>query len=123
MLALLPASMRVSTRMLVAWDLAVSFYLAVVGWRITRATIQALKRRAVQEDDGATAILALTVGAALASLAAIGAELHGSPGAEGETLRLILAAFTILCSWFFLHVVLAVHYAHESYGEGGSVPK
>jgi uncharacterized membrane protein len=117
-LAILPATMRVSTRMLVAWDLGVSFYLTVVGWRMTRASIEALKQRAAQEDDGATAILALTVGAALASLAAIGAELHGSRGSEGETLRLILAAFTILCSWFFLHVIFAVHYAHEFYGDG-----
>jgi uncharacterized membrane protein len=119
MFAALPAMMPASTRMLVAWDLAVSLYLALVGWRMTRTGIDALKERAAQEDDGATAILALTVGAALASLAAIGAELHGIHGAEGEIPRLVLAAFTILCSWFFLHVIFAVHYAHAFYGEAG----
>ena len=42
------------------------------------------------------------------------AELHGIGSAveKGEALRLILAGFTIVCSWFFLHVVFAIHYAH-----------
>ena len=117
----LPAPWRLSTRMLMAWDLAVTLYLGLSGWMMTRANIPAMKDRANQEDYGAPAILALTVGAALASLAAIGAELHGIRRAaeEGEALRLILAGFTILCSWFFLHVVFAIHYAHEFYVDAG----
>jgi uncharacterized membrane protein len=118
---LLPPTLRGTTRMLVAWDVGVALYLALAGWTMARASIEAMRERANQEDDGATAILVLTVGAAVASLAAIGAELHGVRSAEreGETLRLVLAAFTILCSWFFLHVIFAVHYAHEFYaGEG-----
>jgi uncharacterized membrane protein len=120
----LPASWRLSTRMLVAWDLGVTLYLGLAGWMMTRANIQAMKDRAAAEDDGAAAILALTVGAAVASLAAIGAELHGIRSAveEGVVLRLILAAFTILCSWFFLHVVFAIHYAHEFYADVGRGP-
>jgi uncharacterized membrane protein len=120
----LPAPWRLSTRMLMAWDLGVTLYLGLAGWMMTRATIEAMKDRADQEDDGAAAILALTVSAALASLAAIGAELHGIRSAveEGVVLRLVLAAFTILCSWFFLHVVFAIHYAHEFYADAGSRP-
>jgi uncharacterized membrane protein len=120
----LPAPWRLSTRLLMAWDFGVTLYLGLAAWMMTRANIQAMKERADQEDDGAAAILALTVGAALASLAAIGAELHGIRRAaeEGEVLRLSLAGFTILCSWFFLHVVFAIHYAHEFYADAGSRP-
>jgi uncharacterized membrane protein len=120
----LPEPWRLSTRLLVAWDLAVTLYLSLAGWMMTRANLQSMKDRADQEDYGAVAILALTVGAALASLAAIGAELHGIRRAaeEGEVLRLSLAGFTILCSWLFLHVVFAVHYAHDFYADAGIGP-
>jgi uncharacterized membrane protein len=120
----LPAPWRLSTRLLVAWDFGVMLYLSLAAWMMTRANIQAMKDRADAEDDGAAAILALTVGAALASLAAIGAELHGIRRAmeQGEALRLILAGVTILCSWFLLHVVFAIHYAHEFYAAAASRP-
>jgi uncharacterized membrane protein len=117
----LPAAMRGSTRMLLAWDIGVTLYLVVALWSMRRASIEAMKGRAEREDEGATAILALTVGAALASLAAIGAELHGIRNATqgDEPLRAVLAAFTILCSWFFLHVIFAIHYAHAFYADAG----
>ena len=35
-----------------------------------------------------------------------------------EALRLALAGGTIIVSWFLLHTVFAIHYAHEFYGEG-----
>ena len=117
----LPATMRGSTRMLMSWDIGVTLYLAVALSSMGRASIAAMQERAEREDEGATAILALTVGAALASLAAIGAELHGiRNSAHGdEPLRAVLAAFTILCSWFFLHVIFAIHYAHAFYADAG----
>jgi uncharacterized membrane protein len=52
---------------------------------------------------------------ALASLAAVMAELGHAPGAS----RVALGLFTILLSWGFMHAVFALHYAHEFYGEGG----
>jgi uncharacterized membrane protein len=117
----LPNGWRSSTRLLMAWDFGVTLYVGMAGWTLARANIQAMKDRADREYEGATAILALTAGAALASLAAIGAELHGIRDAVGpaEVLRLGLAGFTILCSWFFLHVIFAIHYAHEFYADAG----
>jgi uncharacterized membrane protein len=117
----LPSAWRLSTRLLVSWDLGVTLYLGLAGWTLAHASIQTMKDRADREYEGATAVLALTVGATLASLAAIGAELHGIRDAAGESemLRLGLAGFTILCSWSFLHVIFAIHYAHEFYAEAG----
>ena len=55
----------------------------------------------------------------MASLVAIGAELAGIHGAapDGAALRIGLAVGTILCSWFFLHTIFALHYAHVDYDE------
>lgn len=117
----LPVTMRGSTRMLMAWDIGVALYLGVAAWSMGRASIEAMRERAEREDEGARVILALTVGAALASLAAIAVELRGLRDAAhaDEPLRAVLAAFTILCSWFFLHVIFAIHYAHAFYADEG----
>ena len=83
--------------------------------------METTRQQARREDEGAFVILVLTVVAALASLAAIGAELSDIQGsaAEERIIRLALAGVTILCSWFFLHTVFAIHYAHEYYGDEG----
>ena len=64
-------------------------------------------------------ILALTVAAALASLAAILLELvdvSELPRQE-QTLRLALVMVTIVLSWSLIHTAFALHYAHEFYDE------
>jgi uncharacterized membrane protein len=59
--------------------------------------------------------------AAVASLAAIAIELYGihDDPAGRQVFRLTVAAITILCSWFFVHTIYAIHYAHEYYGDAG----
>ena len=59
-------------------------------------------------------LLVLTTASALASLAAVVSELGHAPSAY----RVSLGATTILLSWAFMHVMFALHYAHEFYGEG-----
>ena len=54
--------------------------------------------------------------AAVASLAAIVVELGSTDSAVGWA-DLALGMGTILLSWLFLHIVFALHYAHEYYGE------
>jgi uncharacterized membrane protein len=56
----------------------------------------------------------LITGSALASLAAVVSELGHAPSAY----RVLLGAATILLSWGLMHVIFALHYAHEFYGEG-----
>ena len=47
-------------------------------------------------------------------------ELQGTAAvaAEGKFARITLAGLTIVCSWLFVNVSFALHYAHECYGEG-----
>jgi uncharacterized membrane protein len=72
------------------------------------------------QDEGKLAILVLTVAAALASLAAIVAELGmAANGGARQPGQLVLATVTILLSWAFIHTMFALHYAHEFYDQTG----
>ena len=53
----------------------------------------------------------------LASLVAIVAELGSikSLAGEAKTLHLVLAAATVASSWLFMHLMFAMHYAHDYY--------
>jgi uncharacterized membrane protein len=111
---------RPATSVLIGWDLGVSIYLAVAFFMIARSDVESIRRRAAEQDEGRVAILGLTVAAALASLAAIFAELGTSgPGGSRQPGQLVLASLTIVLSWAFIHTMFALHYAHEFYDEGG----
>lgn len=116
-IALLPHEWRLTTRLIVGWDVGVALYLVLTYLIIARSDVARIRNRAAREDEGRFAILTLTTAAALASLGAILVELRA---AHGETpLHLVLAAATILLSWFFIHTIFALHYAHEFYGHCG----
>jgi uncharacterized membrane protein len=112
--ALLPADWRVATRVLAAWDAGVAVYLAAV-FVLMRSDVGRIRRRAALQDEGRFVILMLVAGAALASLGAIVWQL----GAGRMPSHLALATATILLSWMFVHVIFALHYAHEFYAAGG----
>jgi uncharacterized membrane protein len=114
-IALLPATWQVATRMLVGWDTGVVVYLVAAILLMLRADIGRIRRRAALQDEGRFAILVLVVAAALASLGAIVAQL----GAGRMPAHLALATVTILLSWALVHVIFALHYAHDFYAAGG----
>ena len=112
----LPRSLNVAARWLIAWDIGAGLYLALALHMMSKATTSHMRARAREQDDGALAILAITLAAAIASVAAIVIELSGlkdHPGDHGA--HLALATFTIACSWCFVHTIFAIHYAHEYY--------
>lgn len=119
----MPQAWDRTSRYLAAWDLGALLYFGLAWTMMARATVKTTKEHAREEDEGAIFILILTVVVALVSLAAIGLELSDIHGdREGyRIVRLALAGFTILCSWFFVHTVFAIHYAHEYYGDKGEV--
>jgi uncharacterized membrane protein len=102
------------TRLLVSWDATAGLYLILVMHLMAVADADFIRDRAAIEDEGQWTMLVLTVAAALASLAAIFAEL-GSTGRR--PIQVALAAATILLSWAFIHTIFALHYAHEFYDE------
>ena len=106
---------RMPTRVLVGWDAGVLLYLVLSYRAAAHATIAMIRQRAAMYDEGAIALLVLTTAAALASLAAVVAELGHLPGRY----QLVLGVSTILLSWAFMHWIFALHYAREFYGASG----
>jgi uncharacterized membrane protein len=111
-LALLPGQLRWTSRALIAWDVTVALYIVTAFVTIRRAHVSHIRSHAIAADDGRFAILALTAGAALASLLAIIVEL----GASGRGVHQIaLAIVTVALSWTMVHTSFALHYAHDYY--------
>jgi len=104
---------RFVTRLLTGWDIAVALYLVLAFHVCATSDIRRIRRNAARQDDGQLTILTCTVAAALASLAAIFAELGMQSGRR--PLHTALAGATILLSWAFIHTIFALHYAHEFY--------
>ncbi len=113
----LPGGWTLSTRLLAGWDVGVMLYLGLTYYLVASETVAQIKQRAAQEDEGRLAILILSVAASAASLFAIVVQL-GAAGAQGpHPGALIFAICTIVLSWFFVHSIFAIHYAHEFYGD------
>ena len=107
------------TRLLLGWDTGVAIYLVWAATVMARcSTVAQLKRNAAIQDEGGFAILLLTVGAAIASLGAIFAELAALERANPHYgLHVALAVATVVLSWTFTHTIFALHYTHDFYGE------
>jgi uncharacterized membrane protein len=113
----LPADWSVVTRLLIAWDAAVLTYLITTAVMMAQSPATEIRGHAAIQDEGAFAIMLLTVTAALASLGAIFAEL-AAQGDEPTFWPYALAIGTVILSWAFTHTVFALRYAHKFYGEG-----
>jgi uncharacterized membrane protein len=109
---LLPNSLRLVTRLLVSWDISVTFYLVLVCTLVFRSGLAHIRRNAILQDDGRFLILMVTAVGAFASIAAIIFELDGTHRGAPE---LALATVTIALSWAAVHTTFALHYAHEFY--------
>jgi uncharacterized membrane protein len=116
---ILPRTIGGGTRLLAAFDLAAVAFLGAVWIMVARATTHDMRRRSRIEDESRYVVLALSAAAAVAILLAIASELHDirkQPPAA-TSLRVALAAITILLAWFFMNTIFALHYAHFFYGD------
>lgn len=114
--AAMPQAWGMPLRLLLGWDFGVALYLVLAFTLMSTGGVSHARRAAARQDEGRLAILALTVAAALASLAAIVIELGG--GRSHAPFHLALATVTIVLSWAFTHTIFALHYAHEYYHRG-----
>lgn len=113
-----PASTVIS-RVLVGWNIGVWAYLALMAWLMIRADHAHLRRSAIAQTPGAAVVLGLVVGASVASLAAIVAELasirHGQAGAPLALVHVALAVSTVAGAWLLLPIVFTLNYASHYY--------
>jgi uncharacterized membrane protein len=107
------------TDVVIGWDvLCVGFMLSVTAALIGHGPDD-IRARAEREDEGRGLILALVLIAAIASIAAIAAELSLAKTAHGvfKVGHVALASGTVAASWMMVQLVFALHYAHEYYDE------
>lgn len=122
-IALMPPTIRLTTRLLVGWDVGALLYLIFVFAMVRRAPVSEIKKRAALYDEGGISFLILALLAVTASFAAIFAELaHTKAMPEREAAAIALAALTVILSWSLTHVMFALHYAHLYY-LGGHTPQ
>lgn len=119
---LIPPSYRLTSRLLVGWDVGAFLYLLFVFAMIRNAPVTEIKKRAALYDEGGITFLILTLLAIAASFAAIFAELaHSKSLMAKEVDAIVLAAITVVLSWSLTHVMFALHYAHLYYRGGNTV--
>ncbi len=111
----LPGDWRAVTRGLIGWNATIWFYLVAAGVMILRSEHRDIHRRALFQDEGRNAILAMTAIASTVSFGAIFAQLATVKDlpAAARGLHIGLALATIIGSWLFVHMIFALHYAHE----------
>jgi uncharacterized membrane protein len=121
--ALLPESLRWTTRAIVAWDCGVALFMGLIFMLWMHDTASTMHARALSEDEGRHSILLLSLLAAIASLAAIVAELGQNKGLGGSALavHVALTGITIALSWLFVQILFSLHYAREYYAPDEAV--
>ena len=80
---------------------------------------EAARQRAVLLDSDKWATLGGSLAAAVASLGAIALDLASTPGERVTAGDAAFATGAVALSWAFVHVLLAHHYMHEYWLEGG----
>ncbi|MHB8886809.1 MAG: DUF1345 domain-containing protein [Methylovirgula sp.] len=112
---LLPADWRVNTRILMGWNAGAFLYFVLAGMMILTASDESISRRAETQDEGRFVILILTTLAAAMAIGAIVAQLATVKDLKGlsKDLHVTLAAVTIVSAWALIHLMFALHYAHE----------
>lgn len=109
-----------TARFLVCWNAAVVLYVVMALWVMVHADVERMRQHADRQDEGQKTILLLTMGAVLASLVAIVAELSSIKALSGidKIWHIALTVITVASSWVFMHLMFAMHYAHDYYRSG-----
>jgi uncharacterized membrane protein len=114
---------RFALQIILTWN-AFSFTIILLCWiRIIFADARTVIRSAKLQDAGRTAIFLFVIAAACTSLFTVAFLLGTAKGLHGRALtgHILLAAGTVVCSWFLVHTVFTMHYAHTYYRQAKTV--
>ncbi len=114
---LLPDTWQSLMRALIGWNVAVWFYLVVMGWMMVRASHARVRTISEQQDNSAPVVLTVMSIAAVFSLSAIVFVLAGVKELpiHERLLRYGFTAVTVGGSWLLVAVMFTFHYAHMFY--------
>ncbi len=114
--AALPESVRMTPRLLLAWDLTATIYVGAALYLVFRSRVEDCQARAALYDQSDWVIMSLVVASAAASFAAIFVELGAIKASPTATaLSLTVTGVTVVLSWAFTHTIFALHYANVYY--------
>ena len=118
-LLVMPWNWPSETRLLLAWNLGVWAYVALVWHMMAGASHSNIRQHAKVQDEGQGSILVFSTLAAIVSLGAIVLQLGTVKEMTGlpKALAIILAALTIVSAFAFIHIMFTLHYAHDYYAE------
>jgi uncharacterized membrane protein len=108
---------RLPLQLVLSWN-AFAVTSILLAWiRIIFADAKSAVLTAKLQDTGRTTIFSLVLIGACASLFAVAFLLGTAKGTSGARLgeHVGLAAFTVVDSWFLIHTVFTMHYAHAYY--------
>jgi uncharacterized membrane protein len=112
-----PGWVHIQTRLVIAWDIGVISFLALIWVVISTASPEQTNKNATREDQSRNAILILVLIADTVSLGAVSLNTHGVPKADMVG-HLIVSVVAIVCSWLLVHTMFTLHYAHHYYRAG-----
>jgi uncharacterized membrane protein len=113
---LLPDTMRLGTRLVLAWDLVSAIYVVFALIMLMRADVETCRARAAFYDESDWVILTVVIASAAASFAAIFVELAVIKSSQaGTLLGLLITGVTVVLSWSFTHILFTLHYANIYY--------
>jgi len=111
--------MGLSTRLILAWDALSITFMGLMYRAVVSHGPNEIRAQAAIDDEGRGAILGLVLGAAAASVWAVGVELSIAKDSHGALMKgahIGLAFVTVVASWLMVQMIFALHYAHEWYG-------
>ena len=115
---------HLASRLLLSWNAGVGVYLVLAAIMVLRTSHERLCWRARVQDEGRVVVLISVILGSFACLAAIFVELATVKDMHGllKTTHVALTVATVASSWAFIHLMFALHYAHDYYldqGRGG----
>jgi len=108
---------RLPLQLILSWNAFAATAILLAWIRIIFAEAKSAVLTAKLQDTGRTIIFGLVLIGACASLFAVAFLLGTAKGTSGARLgeHVGLAAFTVVLSWFLIHTVFTMHYAHAYY--------
>jgi uncharacterized membrane protein len=114
---LLPVAIAPRTRGIVAWDIGVLAFLAMILQLFLTHDTNEMPALAEAQEDGQWTIFWVVFFVSVISFFAVTTELAGLKDLSGwqRTLQVAFVAGTLILSWLLTHVVFTIRYAHEWY--------
>jgi uncharacterized membrane protein len=114
-----PRHAATGSRIVLAWDIGVTFLLALIMIMMWRTTPDQALQRARKEEASNLVVLLATILAVAGAVVDIGHDLTKVKGMPAIVLGLDISESIIgvFLAWLLLHTMYALHYAKEYYAE------